>query len=1128
MKSAVKALALVVLLLVAVAASAGARDRTVKLTVAAVQNEPYAFAAEDTVRGLDVDILRLVCTSRGWLSEIRLLSQEEALTALKTGEADLALGGVYASSPRNGGLPRSSAYLNTGLVIVTRDRRGIRHIADLNGLKIAVRAHTQAHSTLLVWMRKQNINVHPVPLDSSLECFQALKSGRVEGVLNEYLNSVYLLETHFPGEMTIAPGLLGPRFFARYRLVFLFSPAFEQQASFEQALKALSGSKVLRNIKNSWDPRPRRFPIREAITWSIAGALAAILLLLYFLRVYRRRIEFRALKRSEEQYRRFIFGAPLGVSLCRIDRILMVNEQFLKIFGLKHANQAVGRPILDFLHPSVHDSARTYFEKACSGEDLNITIDTTGRREDGEVFELHIRTTAFDLPEGPGLLVFHEDITDRKTAERHLRESEQRFRALAESTSAGILIYQDEKLVYVNPAVEQITGYTAAEVRRRPFYALVHPEDRDLVKERGLLRQRGEDVPNRYEVRVERKSGEVRWIELSGGILQYEARPAGIVTGFDVTERRKAEEALRKSENRLRLLLDNVQEIINYSTVAGDPPTPTARFISRKIVSILGYTPDEFIDVPGKWFEFLHPEDRARLDESIGRLLTRKTPQTFEYRFLHKNTGEYVWIEDRVVPDFDEEGGMTAIYSVGRDITRRKKADEEILKRNRELFALLKASQAMTGFINREEAAAAICRAAMEAFDARMVWIGLVVPESTEVVPLASAGEDRGYTERIKVRWDESPEAQGPAGKSIKARKPVVNRTDDFDFAPWREEAEKRGYRAVCSLPMIHEDAVRGAILVYSSDPEAFQTKSLELLEIFAREATMVVVNAGLYEEAKRSIEELAATNEELVSAEETLMQQLEELQLRREGLEERETLFRRLADSVSTAIFILRGGRINFVNAHFSKLFGVSAQEARDKSLAGILKPRHPESLEDYLVKGGSGGENIEHLALECLAGPAPPCWVEVTVSPILLEGDEALLGTAYDITEVKTSHLALAQSETRLRSFFDELGLGVYRASREGRILHANRALASILGYASPEELSGAPLAPERFASTAARDKASSELSRTGSVFGLASRWKGKDGKPVQLRESLWAVKDTGGRVLYYEGTVEKSGRQ
>ena len=102
-----------------------------------------------------------------------------------------------------------------------------------------------------------------------------------------------------------------------------------------------------------------------------------------------------------------------------------------------------------------------------------------------------------------------------------MRESESRFRAVAETAASAIFIYKDEMFRYVNPASEKITGDSTDELKGMKFWDLVHPEHREMVRSRGMLRQRGEQLPPRYEFKILTKSGEERWLDFTAGIIDY-------------------------------------------------------------------------------------------------------------------------------------------------------------------------------------------------------------------------------------------------------------------------------------------------------------------------------------------------------------------------------------------------------------------------------------------------------------------------------------------------------------------------------------------------------------------------------------------------------------------------------
>lgn len=142
--------------------------------------------------------------------------------------------------------------------------------------------------------------------------------------------------------------------------------------------------------------------------------------------------------------------------------------------------------------------------------------------------------------------------------------SEPKFYALAEITSAAIFIYQGERNRYVNPATEAITGYSEPELLAMNFWDIIHPDFRDLIKTQGMARQRGEAVPSHYELKILTKRGEERWLDFTGGLIEFKGQPAVIGTAFDITERKHAveeREHLLAAEREQRLLAEILREV---------------------------------------------------------------------------------------------------------------------------------------------------------------------------------------------------------------------------------------------------------------------------------------------------------------------------------------------------------------------------------------------------------------------------------------------------------------------------------------------------------------------------------------------------------------------------------------
>ncbi|HEY6308365.1 MAG TPA: PAS domain S-box protein [Candidatus Angelobacter sp.] len=137
------------------------------------------------------------------------------------------------------------------------------------------------------------------------------------------------------------------------------------------------------------------------------------------------------------------------------------------------------------------------------------------------------------------------EIRDCEQIQRTLKESEAKFRLVAETVACGIWIQQDRRFRYFSPQVEAITGYSAPELRSLDIWTLAHPDFREIMQQRSEARLHGETVPSRYQVKILTRGGKERWLDFSAALIQYEGRPAILASAFDITDAKRIEENLR-------------------------------------------------------------------------------------------------------------------------------------------------------------------------------------------------------------------------------------------------------------------------------------------------------------------------------------------------------------------------------------------------------------------------------------------------------------------------------------------------------------------------------------------------------------------------------------------------------
>lgn len=178
-------------------------------------------------------------------------------------------------------------------------------------------------------------------------------------------------------------------------------------------------------------------------------------------------------------------------------------------------------------------------------------------RLNGETFWTEVILNKFVFMDQNFILVFVRDIDSRKKIEADLADSEYKFRTVAESTTTAMLIIQEDRFMYMNKAGMDILGIDNEDLFTYKFWEVIHPDDKELVKERGLARQRGEDIPRHYEFRViNQKTKNTVWLDYSASFFKYNGKPALLGSAFDISERKKIEREFNKTQNILKKTIE--------------------------------------------------------------------------------------------------------------------------------------------------------------------------------------------------------------------------------------------------------------------------------------------------------------------------------------------------------------------------------------------------------------------------------------------------------------------------------------------------------------------------------------------------------------------------------------------
>jgi two-component system, cell cycle sensor histidine kinase and response regulator CckA len=260
-------------------------------------------------------------------------------------------------------------------------------------------------------------------------------------------------------------------------------------------------------------------------------------------------------------------------------------------------------------------------------------------------------------------------------------KSKPEFLSLAETLSSLIALIQDGKLVYVNPAASALLGYPKDHFVGRPFWEFVHPDDREVALARNQARNAGIPQPKRLMERLIHQNGEAVWMDYSVDVIDFEGRRTTLVTGHDITQRRRMEEELRWSEARLA----EAQRIAHIGSWEWDVATNRLTW-SDELRRIYGVDPRQFGGTIEGYLELVHPEDREMARRVISDALRSGEPFAFEHRVVRPD-GSVRTAFGRGEVFRDESGRPVRIAGSGQDITERKRIEEE-LRRSEERFRL--------------------------------------------------------------------------------------------------------------------------------------------------------------------------------------------------------------------------------------------------------------------------------------------------------------------------------------------------------------------------------------------------------------------------------------------------------
>ncbi|MCC6612578.1 MAG: PAS domain S-box protein [Anaerolineae bacterium] len=565
------------------------------------------------------------------------------------------------------------------------------------------------------------------------------------------------------------------------------------------------------------------------------SAIATILWQRRRTRYFRRLLQVKT-ARQEAELRHQVTLMSIGDGIIATDadgRVEVLNPVAEELTGWS-LSEARGKPLEEIFN-IVNEETRSTVENPVrqvmrEGQIVGLANHTVLIARDGNEVPIAdsgapIRDSSGDII---GVVLDFRDQTEARAAEDALRKSEARYHFLFDNMLEGCQIVGfDWHLIYVNAAAIEQSRLAKSALLGKSLME-IYPGMESLSLFDVLHRCMEDRTTEKTDMEFTYSDGMRKWFEFS-----IQPVPEGLfVLTLDITERKQRE-----------------AEIDSLAKFPSQNPNPVLRLSADGVILYANPGSQVILD---EWQANVGASVPPFLHDLVKQALSTGSSQEVD---LEGQTG-HIWAFT-VAPIVDD--GYVNLY--GRDVTERRKAEQELRRANRAFRTLSDGNQALVRAETETDLLRRVCEAVVGAGGYRFVWVGYVEHDEAKTVrPIAHAGLEEGYLDSISVTWADAERGRGPTGRAIRSGKPVAVRHihTDPDFAPWRADALKRGYASAIALPLLIDGQVIGAMNIYAAEPDAFAEQEVDLLKEMTNDLAYGIAALRVREQHKDAQQALA------------------------------------------------------------------------------------------------------------------------------------------------------------------------------------------------------------------------------------------------------------------------------